>query len=364
MKYYITNDGSFTNIKQLSDSSIKQALRLRHSKVGIGNLENIIHTRYCAFCGRVNNTWYFTYTISGTSITITGIEYKKPLFYCFNQKNTDCKGKVMNPNSVEMVSKIYGVDNDEALKIIHNRNSTPFYNKNHESEHAYKDYQSHKNLGEDEKRKSTEKANHSRSLVGYIERFGADGERLWKESQAKKAITLESMTLRYGTEEGKRRFEQWLKDVSPTVDNYIKWYGNDGLDLLRKRIDSALVTKSGHHFSKVTIEDGNVLRSNLERKVYRRLKDLGVPTIITDGYYPNDICRYDIMLPEIGMYIEVCGMRKSNKKYWINIQNKIDKYAPLVLERKDIEDDAKLNAVMQHIADLYKLKNIELKYED
>jgi hypothetical protein len=66
----------------------------------------------------------------------------------------------------------------------------------------------------------------------YLDRFGDDGELIFKEVQKKKKITLENLITKYGEEEGKRRYDdyRYKKKVKNLLSTYIEKYGyDDGL---------------------------------------------------------------------------------------------------------------------------------------
>ncbi|MDF1551403.1 MAG: hypothetical protein P1P88_26515, partial [Bacteroidales bacterium] len=100
--------------------------------------ENSYEETFCPFCGEKSD-FNFIYKFSN-EICILDIEHKTKFgkidFYCYRGKL--CSGGHLNPNSKEFISKSLKISNDEALKIIHNRNKSPFYRSNFSNDKEYK----------------------------------------------------------------------------------------------------------------------------------------------------------------------------------------------------------------------------------
>ena len=139
IKFHVLNTGLYISVKEVTQHRISHALKLQYSKKGLNNPFTNSHKYHCAFCKKPNASWFFTSEISGLDLIVTGIDYHKPGFYCFDKGA--CPGKKLNPNSVEFVSAIRGVSQEAALKLIHTRNKSPFYKENHKSENEYAKYQ-------------------------------------------------------------------------------------------------------------------------------------------------------------------------------------------------------------------------------
>jgi hypothetical protein len=102
----------------------------------------------CGFCGKINSTWDIEYQNTNRRITLTGIKYRKPIRYCFSTKS-DCPGKKLNPNSLEFVKTVFNLSEEEAIRKIHARNSSPFYRENHPDGESYSIYQRNQFYGRD-----------------------------------------------------------------------------------------------------------------------------------------------------------------------------------------------------------------------
>jgi hypothetical protein len=153
--YYVEQLGYLININESADSlkfakNVNFSLKGRFTRLGIDPFEvlNISPLR-CGFCGEINNTWAFEYRIKDRVITITGITYKKPKHFCYSLKNSkkECPGKKLNPNSIDFVSVTNNISRAEAVKLIHERNVSPFYSENHKSSEEYSKYQADRLYG-------------------------------------------------------------------------------------------------------------------------------------------------------------------------------------------------------------------------
>ena len=138
--FYIKDTGFLMSLKKdpLNARYFEHSLRLHLAKktktsFSVLNEEPV----RCVFCGKVNQTHYPKYQISeDRQVTIVGTGYRNIKKYCFDQ-TSDCPGKRLNPNSVEFVSKTEGLSEEEALRLIHTRNKSPFYLENHKTKHDY-----------------------------------------------------------------------------------------------------------------------------------------------------------------------------------------------------------------------------------
>lgn len=357
--YKISNDASIVKISKLTDSGIKHALRLRYSKVGV-DIGDISHTRYCVFCGKVNNTWFFNYTLKGKTIDINSFGYKKDINYCFLPNNV-CAGKKLNANSREFVTKVYNLTQEDATKFIHSRNSTDFYRTNHTDDESYKKTQSNRlaNKSEDEVNNIIFKANYARSLECYKERFGdINGKLKWDFIQQQKAITLDNMIRVHGGM-GEQKYNRWKYLVSPSLDRAIEKYGNElGLQKARERMLKLNSEKNGSQYAVVTVEDGHILRSNLERKFYQLLKQHNLINVLTDQFYSDSIKRSDFYFPDISLHVEIAGFSKQDVVYWERLQYKIDMFSPLVITKTDLNNDKKIEIILKNIMMQHNLKEI------
>ena len=213
-----------------------------------------------------NNIIYFN---------INGIKYNQYKNYEFLYCGT-CLDKKLNANSLEFVSKVYGVDIKTANEIILNRNKSPFYRHNHKNDEEYKNFQRrdekwyinkyglegtekykehikkwyegslkynykkdsmslnffiNKNNGDlesakiaYEKRKEEVKQN----LNNFIKRWGIEeGTKKYKKHCELLAYlnTIESYIERYGEIDGPLKYKEWTNKISCNIENFIKKYG-------------------------------------------------------------------------------------------------------------------------------------------
>jgi hypothetical protein len=148
-------------------------------------------------------------------------------FLCYSK--TSCPSKSVNRNSVEFISKAYGLTTEEAKHHLHTRSKSPFYSSNHTSITDHKLYQSRSREWWDAHGKDRDswitKANHSRSLGGYLNKHGPSGKNIWFDTQKSKAITLNKMVEQYGQSEGETRYKSWLEGTSHSLEAYVKKHG-------------------------------------------------------------------------------------------------------------------------------------------
>ena len=153
--YYVEKLGYLVFLSRNTDLSKSIEDRLIFAIKGKATREKIdmfelmeITPKICAFCGKRNNLWTLDLTVScDRVITINNIKYRpnKHHNFCYEiSRKTSidrCPGKLLNPNSREFIAKTRGVSNEEALKIIHSRNKSPFYAGNHSSQEEYAEFQ-------------------------------------------------------------------------------------------------------------------------------------------------------------------------------------------------------------------------------
>lgn len=150
--YYVKNTGYLVEVSNKTDAGFVHALKLHISKRKIDIFETIKSEKMlCGFCNAHNSTWYPIYTVnSDREIEITGVQYKKPIRFCYAGYTHICDGKKLNPNSAEFVKTTRNLPTDNtALSFIRSRNKSPFYAENHESAEAYSKYQSSLFYGRD-----------------------------------------------------------------------------------------------------------------------------------------------------------------------------------------------------------------------
>ena len=187
MKIKILNYDNFVftcnyldNPKKIS-GEIKKALTRK--KI---NIESFLHEvnatprMKCGFCNRETILFDISFEVARrekeeADIIVTGIKHISDLKYCYIK---GCEGKKLNPNSIEFICKTRDISKEEAIQYIHARNKSPFYRDNHKTE---EDYQKYQNIflrlkDSHDLQNIIDKQNFSRSLQGYIERFGEEAK--------------------------------------------------------------------------------------------------------------------------------------------------------------------------------------------
>jgi hypothetical protein len=193
MELLVKNTMLYMVLKSLEPKRISQGLKLHFSKRGLSWVDEVKKFQSfnkCGFCGSDvigGDELLYKLDEENATIELIGASNSTAPFYCANK---GCPGKSLNANSIEFVKTAYNVDADEALAIIHLRNKSPFYACNHKTSEEYAEYQGR--LMRTRKAEMIKKQNHSRSLDGYIEKYGKDdGPVKWKMVQSLKANTLE-----------------------------------------------------------------------------------------------------------------------------------------------------------------------------
>jgi hypothetical protein len=286
----------------------------------------------CVFCKRPNNTWFFKTNVIGKHLTVTAIEYHNPIHFCFLPGK--CRGKKLNPNSKEFVAATRKVSEEEAVAIIHSRNTSPFYKENHSSLESYKKYQGTRitaNKSSEEIQKILNKQNYSRSLEGYISRFGKEqGTERWKKIQSLKGITLNNLKRKHG-DKAEIVLAEWKSKICQSLNTFKARYGDEeGLKKYRDYLQKVIAHRT-NAFGVISVEDGHVLRSNYERTFFNLLKEAGISTsqFLTDGYYPDSVSRYDFYFPDINLYVEIAGLK--NEKYEEKLEMKRKQFNPIII---------------------------------
>lgn len=238
MKYYCIDTGMYLKISKPDDYkkrsfAVKNHITRRNIHIDKIFNEKKFEIYHCSFCGYRNNRYFFLTEIKDNTIEIIGIDYTYDntttgFYYCWGA-NKECSGRKLNPNSADFVSKSHNVSLEQALNIIHKRNSTPFYSINHSSLEDYIKFQSRDdewlekhNISKEERHKSL---SYSHSLECYLKKYGEKGYEIHSNIRKSKAITLESLMHRHGNEKGKEIYDNWKKKTSHTLDNFISRYG-------------------------------------------------------------------------------------------------------------------------------------------
>lgn len=178
--------------------------------------------RVCKHC----NTRYvqpdiFKYSVNNDEIILHSIDYSREWYYCGSK---ECSGHLLNPNSIEFVSKAYNLSEEDALTYIHARNKSPFYRENHGSEEEYIKYQTrdeewYKEHGKDIK-ESVERGRYHRTLEYKIKTFGDVGaERYFRSCKLKSMLDPEVIAKRYNTTDEKFILEKQIEHLITTCSH-------------------------------------------------------------------------------------------------------------------------------------------------
>lgn len=208
----------------LIESGIEPTLMGIYNEFYNGNIPE------CNFCHK--NLCWIDFNLSLSEDGVVEFHPKPTEIYKCHNKYCAHERAHLNSNSIEYVSKSYRVDYDTALKIIHDRNETPFYFKpDKQTEDEYKKSQSRNkewyvekfgNLAEEKIRKRSEILSRKLCKNGLINSHGeSEAERICKS----KAVTLEKMVERHGENEGKLIYDKWLEAIKQTRDNFILRHG-------------------------------------------------------------------------------------------------------------------------------------------
>ena len=299
-------------------------------------VDSVHHTKYCAWCGGPNTTVLLSLKFDGLNVTVLNGGYKKDLFCCFSK---GCAHKRLNPNSLEFVMKANGMSAEEASKLIRRRNKTPFYAVNHKTGNEYSKYQGSRCYGVDKERNKQiiAKQNHTRSLAGYVERYGVEGEARWLAVQKSKSITLENLPARYG-ENAVTKLNNWKNSVSCSLENFIRRHGEEN----GKRLYRHAVATHGFYSPVTFTAQGSSLRSNLERNFFNALINAKLTEnddFFIDRCYPNSGYRYDFFFPALNLYVEICG--GNSKEYRDKMKLKEKLFGARLVYPKQVESAAK-----------------------
>lgn len=203
LKIKINNNWDIINSKDLEKNNVLHSIRLNLSKkYKMSMIDWLSHLDYdfkiekCGICNtRLSHVEPVFYINDMNEIIITGVIY--PLkYYC---KQQECKNKY-NPNSIEYVSRTNKISKEEAISIIHSRNSSPFYIENHGSKDEYLKYQTRDDswvvntYGVDYLNEYHKKLKHSHTLEYNISKYG---EELGREIFNKKCASKDSMSFNF-----------------------------------------------------------------------------------------------------------------------------------------------------------------------
>jgi len=287
-------NGIIISIKKSKNLSLSSQLNssLKRNNINLDDFykEYNLNVEKCRICKSSYPPIDFICTVENDTIKITDFKYKKDKIYCY-KNNPNCPGIKMNSNSVEFVSKVLNISENDALIYIKSRNRSPFYRENWESEEEYKNYQRRDEnyfkvkYGENwelEYDKYKKNISYSNSLEGYINKYGEEeGKLLFEFISSKK----DSMSFNYFMKKNnndilksKYEYENRIKSVLVNLDSYINRYGEkDGLIKYEKscKLNSLSTKKYFNSLSSderkmkhgITIENLNRKYNDLEKAV-------------------------------------------------------------------------------------------------
>jgi hypothetical protein len=217
----------FENINNYNKNKIIQSLKIsltRKNKISIQeycNKEFNFKIEKCGFCNnysQIDIDFEFISYKNSYLLIVIDISYPNNYFYC---KKTGCPGKKLNPNSIEFVSKSKKINKKNAIKIIHERNNSPFYKENYSSIEEYKNYQSlNKRLNENEYNNYIKNLKYSKTIEYYYDKYGKEeGKKIWDDIQTKKDSMSFNFFLKkynYNYKKAIIEYKNRIKTIIPT----------------------------------------------------------------------------------------------------------------------------------------------------
>lgn len=212
-------------------------------------------------------------------------------FYC---KEKGCTGKTINPNSIEFVSKTRKINEEQAIKIIHDRNKSPFYLENHKNKNDYKNYQSLKHkLSDKEYKKFIKNLKYSKTIEYYIEKYGKkEGAKIWKEINSKKDSMSFSYFLKKNNFNYKKsilEYKNRVKSVLPKNKSYIGGnYSKQSYNIFKKIVKELKLKNYMFGENELFLEYYDI--DNKKRKFFYDFVDLNNNIIIEYNglrWHPN-----------------------------------------------------------------------------
>ena len=221
----ILNDG---NLYKINETSLKYSFRYFKKYFGL-NIEDYLDIRIkrCAWCDRVPKVKKFKLDINNNILLFNFVTND---FTCKGRKNISCERNNLNNNSIEYVSKSKNINKEEAKRLIHDRNKTPFYIENHNSEEDYIKYQTRDRTwfdSDEDYIKYKELLSYSHSIDYLLEKHGEEAYSIREKINKSKGITLEKMISKYGVYLGLEKYTNWLDSIKITENNFIKKYGEE-----------------------------------------------------------------------------------------------------------------------------------------
>lgn len=313
----------------------------------------------------------------------------------------------MNPNSIKYNMIKFGLNENEAISLIHSRNKSPFYASNHDSFEEYRKFQSHDNFSEERKqeiqikqnigrekwanklgKENVKKIKDSSSLEFHIKKYGRElGPIKYKEKgQKTRGLKIEEIETK---EQMKNHLSSQYKIFEP--NDLKKWFDKK---VKEKSIISILFLVENEKLSKKTIPiqfgkiafdieniydffgifhlkqfiekrsrsgnrgytyngiiDGNFLRSGKEITFYKLLEENGIKIVSTNKAYPNAGRNfYDFLIDISGAqyYIEIIG--SADKKYRKKLLSREQTYSSILIDQKYYKkffEDASSNSIQK-----------------
>jgi hypothetical protein len=300
--------------------SIKTILKRKHKIELVDKMVNDLNFEIekCRLCDTEYPPVYGVFDITDKIVTITGFEYQKEIYcYC---KNENCEGKKMNSNSVEFLSKLYKVDETEAMVILKSRNKSPFYAENWDDDESYKKYQrrdeeffdKHDNITYDQ---YVNKISFANSLEGYISKYGEEeGRIIFDEISSKK----DSMSMKYCLEkcgdekEALYLYDMRKKSVNVSLESLIERHGEEK----GNEINENRKTKLSYN----NTIDAYIERHGLEEGTIKYTKRL--KTISYKGTFAYCKEKYGDDAERIWMVRNIS--RRTNPKYFVELYGDTD----------------------------------------
>lgn len=275
---------------------------------------NIIN-KLCNWCSNEYNYRLnkIDFSIEDDSITIHSVEYND-IHYC-GSNSCKIEYKKCNNNSAYKIMLNHNLNSEECAKQwIRTNNKSPFYKENHKTLTEYSESQ-RRNQDKEKWFLMTEKANYSRSLKGYIKK--------------------------YGEIEGKIKFDGTCKAKGHSIDNFIRKYGeSDGLIKLSNLIKTKM-TKNGSYFGVISYtEKGERLLSSYELNFYNYIRAYELLDYYEVGiYYGGKYAhKSDFYFPILDLHIEIAGMMNHESyREKMSLKQELYKQRCLIILPEDIE---------------------------
>lgn len=279
-------NGLFIYMNKSKKLSVSSQLNssLKRNKINLNDFfaENNLNVEKCRICEKSYPPIDFIYKMDNDLIIIDDFKYKKDKIYCYNN-NPECPGIKMNSNSVEFISKVLNISENDALIYIKSRSKSPFYKENWGNEEEYKKFQrrdsdyfkgKYGDNWELEYDKYKKNISHSNSLEGYIQKYGEnEGKILFKFISSKKDSMSFNHFLKKNNNDilkSKYDYENRIKSVSMNLDSFIMRYDEkNGLIKYKTSCESnSLSTKK--YYNSLTSDERKLKHGitieNLERK--------------------------------------------------------------------------------------------------